>query len=408
MIEKHQKVDSYLQKIDSRIKNNQTLQWRKYVKLGSKTVKLLCYSKAFIPLIEKQLSYTIKDAADNYDATIVLWNETEVENFIGDVTDNHIKSRIRIEQLVSKSKSVGFEIADSIGIERKLYTRVNVDNGKISHFEILDDAYSKHNPVIRINCVIGVISAFDLENNIYYYGVKDLRPEEFIKHGHIFVQIFNKIVKTSNSALVHGAVVGLDNKGILFCARGQRGKSTLAVLSMMQGFDYVSDDYLILEKEGDDLYSYPIYSIITLSPRMYNELYDDLKGKFVSNNARRDKYVINIDDYHGSFRDKYPIKICMFPQIVSDEKPSIVPCKKGQAIVQLVHSTINQLEDTYDIKTIRKLISFVKDFDFYQINLCADVVANVECLRQFCSKIDEQKVDPELVSGVPNDLKINN
>ncbi len=119
---------------------------------------------------------------------------------------------------------------------------------------------------------------------------------------------------------------------------------------------------------------------------MYNELYDDLKGKFVSNNARRDKYVIDVQNYHDAFRDKYPIKVCLFPQIVDDATPSIVPCKKGRAIAQLVHSTIIQLEDKHDIKTIKKLISFIKDFDFYQINLCADIQANVECLRKFCQQ----------------------
>jgi hypothetical protein len=174
----------------------------------------------------------------------------------------------------------------------------------------------------------------------------------------------------------------------LLCGSGQRGKSTLAVLAMMQGFDYVSDDYLVLEKEGDALYSYPIYSIITLSPRMYNELYDEMKGKFVSNNARRDKYVLDIKAYHESFSDKYPIKVCVFPQITNDEKPSIVSCKKGTAITQLVHSTIMQMEDKYDVKTIQKLTSFIKDFDFYQINLCADIKANVECLREFCRQIN--------------------
>ncbi len=157
---------------------------------------------------------------------------------------------------------------------------------------------------------------------------------------------------------------------------------------MIEGFEYVSDDYLVLEKEGDELYSYPIYSIITLSPKMYNELYDDLKGKFVSNNARKDKYVIDINAYHSAFRNKYPIKICIFPQIVADEKPSIVLCKKGRAITQFVHSTISQLEDKHDIKTIKKLISFIKDFNFYQINLCSDIRQNVECLRQFCNKLN--------------------
>lgn len=362
IVENRPKINSYIQKIDSQIKHNHQIVWQKYVQLGSKIVKLVCYSKDFISLIEKQLSYALKDFSDICDATIILWNEKEIAQFTSNIIDNHTKCRMRVEQLVFKARDV--------------------------NIEIMDNEYSKHNPIIQLNAISGIINAFDKEQNIYYHGVKDLSPEEFIKQGHIFVQIFNKIAKTKNSALVHGAVVGLENNGILFCARGQRGKSTLAVLSMMQGFDYVSDDYLILEKEGDKLYSYPIYSIITLSPRMYNELYDDLKGKFVSNNARRDKYVIDIKAYHDSFRKKYPIKICMFPQITNYEKPSIVSCKKGQAITQIVHSTINQLEDKHDIKTIKKLISFVEDFEFYQINLCSDIKANVECLKQFCLKIN--------------------
>ncbi|MCE3255752.1 MAG: hypothetical protein K0R25_1246 [Rickettsiaceae bacterium] len=382
--QKHQKINSYLQKIDAHIRQNNELQWQKYVQLGSRAVKLVCYSKDFIPLIEKQLSYTLKDISDNCDATIVLWNEREIENFADAIIDNHVKSRMRLQQLIFKTKDVNFEITDNTN----LLVKINAGNGITKHFEILDDSYSKHNPIIKISAVSGIVNAYDRENNIYYYGVKDLHPEEFIKQGHIFVQIFNKIIKTPNSNLVHGAVVGLNNKGILFCARGQRGKSTLAVLSMMQGFDYVSDDYLVLEKEGDELYSYPIYSIITLSPRMYNELYGDLKGKFVSNNARRDKYVIDIKAYHDTFREKYPVKICIFPQIVSDEKPSIILCKKGQAITQLVHSTISQMEDKHDIKTIQKLVSFIRNFEFYQINLCSNISANVECLRQFCNQIN--------------------
>ncbi len=385
----HQKVSFCLQKIDSYIKQNHQLQWQKYVQLGSKIVKLVCYSQDFIPLIEKQLSYALKDAANSYDATIILWNEKEIELFASSIIDDHTKSRLRLQQLACKSKDVDFEIVDNADLQRKLLTRISAKNGMVNHFEILDSLYSKHNPIIRSSAVGGIINAYDQENNIYYYGVKDLHPEEFIKQGHIFVQIFNKIIKASNANLVHAAVVGIDNKGILFCARGQRGKSTLAVLSMMEGFEYVSDDYLVLEREGGELYSYPIYSIITLSPKMYNELYDDLNGKFVSNNARKDKYVIDIKNYHGAFRDKYPIKICMFPQIVADAEPSIVSCKKGRAIAQLVYSTINQLEDKHDIATIKKLISFIKDFDFYQINLCSDIKKNVDCLKQFCAKINQ-------------------
>jgi len=252
---------------------------------------------------------------------------------------------------------------------------------------IYDKNYSVNKPLLSVDIYSKIVYSYDKENEMYFYGVENLEPEEFIKQGHILVQILNNILKTENTNLVHGACIGLNNKGILLCARGQRGKSTLAVLSMIEGFEYVSDDYLTLELDGANLYAHPIYSIITLSPRMYNELYDKLDGcRFVSNNARKDKYVINISKFHRWFKKKYQIKLCMFPEIVQDSEPSIKECtkqEKGRAIVHLVHSTILQMNDKHDIKTIKKIISMIKYFKFYKINLCNDIYKNTQCLKKF-------------------------
>ncbi len=346
---------------------NKSVCFVKYINLGCKTVRLISLSDKFIPLIEKQLTYSLQDETSDYDATLIVWEENDFENLPAKISPDFTPRqnlRLRIELLASKQKQ--YQIS------------------------IIDEEYSKHNPVFDIDPFRGFFNAYDKNTNTYYYGVRNLEPEEFIKEGHIFVQMFNKIVKTETSNLVHGAVVGLENEGILFCARGQRGKSTLAVLAMMQGFEYVSDDYLVLEKAGDRLYSHPIYSIITLSPRMYNELYDELEGtRFVSNNARKDKYVINIANYHKQFRKCYPINICMFPEITSNPEPSITRCtnqEKGRAITHLIHSTIIQTQDRHDIKTVKKLMNFVKDFEFYKINLCPDIYKNVEYLKTFIEK----------------------
>ena len=78
--------------------------------------------------------------------------------------------------------------------------------------------------------------------------------------------------------------------------------------------------------------------------------------------------------------------MCMFPEIVSDKEPSIKECtqqEKGKAITHLVHSTIFQMNDRHDMKTIRKLISMVQSFKFYKIYLCNNINMNVECLRNF-------------------------
>ncbi len=308
-----------------------------YLDLGVKVVRLICYSELFIPHIQKQLTYTLRESAKKYDTTIILWNE------------KHLDEIAKVEGLF-------------------LY---ETDSNKLADYVLSDTT----------------IKTYDEETNSFFYGVKNLESEEFVKEGHIFVHIFNKILKSDNTALVHGACIGVNNNGVLFCARGQRGKSTLTVLSLLEGFEYVSDDYLILEKENNNLYAYPIYSIITLSPKMYNEMYDKLDGtRFISNNARKDKYVLNIANLHKQFRKKYPIKLCMSLEFTDDENPSIKEClasEKGQAITQLVHSTIIQMLDLYDSKAIKKLIEMVNGFRFYKIRLCKDIYKNVEFLRQF-------------------------
>lgn len=360
--------------LDLYLKTNFAKPIVKFLDLGVQKVRLLIYNEEFVPHIEKQMTYVLRDNSDNYDATLVLWKENSVKNLPAVLTkqfDLKTNLKLRIEWLARK-RSPRFA-------------------------KVFDENSSLTSPVFWANFEKNIIEAENKRTNTYYYGVNDLSPEEFIKEGHLFVQFVNKIIKSENTNIVHGAVVGFNNNGVLFCARGQRGKSTLTVLSMLKGFEYVSDDYLILEKEGNNLYSYPIYSIITLSPKMYNELYNELDGtRFVSNNARKDKYVINIKNFHNQFKTKYPIKLCIFPEIVNQKEPSINFCsdeEKGRAITQLIQSTVSQMRDANNKSTIKKLYEMVKDFNFYKLNLCPNILANTEYLREFLSdlKIETSK-----------------
>ena len=359
-----EKRNQIFSKLEEYLQNNFKPVWVKYLDLGIKTVRVINYSKDFTHLVEKQLNYVLRDQADHFDATLTIWQDDNV----GILTT---------------------KIIDELSLKTNLQLRISLLLKKVNFVDalVLDESYSKHNPILITNSYTKVVLAQNNETNTFYYAAQDLNPEEIIKEGHIFVQHLNRILQTDTTNLVHGASVGLDNKGILFCARGQRGKSTLSVLSMMKGFEYVSDDYLLLGKENEEVYASPIYSIITLSPRMYNELFNELKdSRFLFNNARKDKYVFSIANFHDRFRVKYPIKLCMFPEIVSDAEPSIAPCnsdEKGRAIVQLIQSSVSQMQDMNNPRVIKKIFDMVKDFDFYKINLCSDIHKNTECLRQF-------------------------
>lgn len=366
-VENKADLAKYISNLQSYIAS-QAIAFTKYIDLGVKVIRIVSYDKEFLPHIERQMTYVLRDSADHYDETLVIFRVDDINavaRALDDKFDPKKNMRLRLDMLYSKWR----------------YPSIS----------IFDDDYSAVNPVISINGYACVIEAHDKSAHTYYYGVKDLAPEEFIKQGHCFVQPINNLIKTNTVNIAHGAIIGFNNNGLLMCARGQRGKSTLTVHAMMHDFEYVSDDYQILENKDGQLLSYPIYSIITLSPTMYSELYDDLKGKFVSNNARKDKYVINIAGYHDQFRKAYPIRLCLFPEIVKDKEPSIKFCtsqEKGRAIVQLIQSTVSQMRDLNDHATIKKMFDMVKDMDFYKFNLCRNIDANTEYLRSFLNGFD--------------------
>ena len=330
---------------------------------GRKTVRMVVSDDEAWNLINRELKWVISSPVPNPDATIVLLQDDNVEDFFNRV--------------------------------------FGVDDDNSQDFRVLFCAESNIAvPKAQLNFEERTVHLAD--GDTYYFVTESYRPEAWIKKGHIAVQMLFRALKTDPEAcLVHGACVGLDGNGILMCARGNMGKSTLAVTAMLDGFEFVSEDYLVLEKDSaGDLFASPIYSIITLSPRMFNNLYDSLdKARFVGISHFKGKYVFDISGYSDRLRRHYPVKACVFPEINPDAKePMVVPLsgqEKNRAITHIAHSTIFQMwsgglrQKQKDSDTILKILSMVKEMPFFKIVLTPDLRANVACLRSFVSSMNQ-------------------
>ena len=251
------------------------------------------------------------------------------------------------------------------------------------------DEEGRMNIFAEIEYAGGAIKAWDGKD--YFFGAEKMDPESLLRSGHLFVKDLYRILDTPSTAMAHSACVGIDGTGVLICARGGRGKSTLAVSALLRGFDFISDDYTILEQEGETLFASPLYSIITLSPEMYNRLYDELApARFVADNARKNKYVFEMSAWKDQVKGRYPIRACLYPEIRPDSKCGVFPCsqlEKGRAITNLVHSTQMQMLDQGNSFNSRKFIGMLQGLSFYKIILSADIFENVECLRDFIIKL---------------------
>lgn len=326
-----------------------------YLSLGGmKTIRVICCHPEAAAMVRRQLAWSLVEPVKNPDISLYFWEEPQMEDFL--------------------QRVLGMKVDRE---QNDDYLMMALRKGE----QLIPFAESPQGHDLRM-----------WSEKEYFYAVQSMDPENLLREGHLFVQLFYRMFDTPSSQLIHGACVGVDGNGILLCARGARGKSTLTVTAMLRGFEYVADDYLLLEKEGDLLKASPLYSIITLSPKMYNTLYSDLdRAHFVSNSARKDKYVLDIAAYDDTLRRRYPIRACMFPEIVSDPKPSVIACtpqEKGRAITHMIHSTVSQMNDQGNAQTVRKLVGMLNSLDFYRIRLSPDIFQNAECLREFVKQLN--------------------
>lgn len=325
-----------------------------YLSLGGvKTVKVFCCHPEAAKMVRRQMAWSVVEPVANPDNCLYFWEEPGMNDF--------------------HRRVLGLDFELDPGDEYLMLVCREGDR-------LIPFAEFSQGNALRL-----------WSGDQYFFAVQSMEPERLLREGHLFVQLLYRMSDAPSSQLIHGACVGVDGKGVLLCARGARGKSTLTVTSLLRGFEYVADDYLMLEKEGTSLTASPIYSIITLSPKMYNALYDDLdRARFVSNNANKEKYVLDISHYGKMVRYHEPVKACLFPEIVSDTEPSVVACnrlEKGRAITHMIHSTLGQMNDQGNALAVRKLIGMLDGLDFYRIRLSPDIFRNAACLRSFIKQI---------------------
>ena len=314
---------------------------------GIKKINVCCNRPGIGPILRRQLDWSMCPACAAPDSTLFLWEDEDLSHFHQNI--------------------LGLDLP----LEDDYLMLVTWDGQRMSSF----GGFSTQDGFFSI-----------WEGDRQYYCVQSLKPEELLKI-HLFAMNFSRLADTPASTLIHGACVGVDGKGVLLCARGGKGKSTLTVSSLFQGFEYVSDDYLIIRKEVDKLLASPIYSMTALSPQIYSQLYDNLgPSRFIGLNGRMNKYILDISGWREQVRRNYPVKACLFPEIADVREPRIVRCtpqEKGRALTHIIHSTIEQMQEQGNTYAVRKLLGMLSGLDFYRIILSPDLLRNVECLRSF-------------------------
>ncbi|GHU10534.1 hypothetical protein FACS189449_00170 [Alphaproteobacteria bacterium] len=369
-----EEMSRYWNILDKRVASNRDDAWIKYLHFGTKVIKLECRLPHLYKILDKQFATIADDTVNHYDTAICFW-EDDTNSCINDLeTDIY-----------------------------RLLIMCSFANGAVSTIEFFRP--------------INLLMAYNAQTHTHYFSSSDMSKERIVDlwGEHLFVSFLNKVISDANTAVFHAAAIGIRGNGVLLCGRGGAGKSTLAVSALVDGFDFVSEDYCVFNK-SDGLRAYPVYSTSSLSPEAIAQM-NDLKYEFLNDNWNNTKYVVELAAYHDRFVKMLPIKAVFFPKICEEKKPSIEKISRGKVVAQTVHSTLLQLYKgsfkyadyamwykngleyvrhlTYSVnnqESVKHLMSFFDGLDCYQINLCSNLKANVDIMREFIVGLNKNKM----------------
>ncbi|SMC78639.1 hypothetical protein [Papillibacter cinnamivorans] len=226
----------------------------------------------------------------------------------------------------------------------------------------------------------GRMLAFNPLTRSYYFCEAYKSREEFYRSGHALVLLFSLWAQDRDLILLHGAAVGEAGEGVLICARGGSGKSTLSIACLLAGLDFVSDDYVLVSGSGP-LRAFPLYSMICLNPDMYGKL-PELRAPVLSvNHARGDRLLLDASGYR--FSSGLPIRAVVFPEITEDRAASFQPMAPGRAMVHLIDSTIHQMGENRNTRLVKTIAGRFLNTPVYRMRLGGDPMENACAVGRF-------------------------
>lgn len=238
-------------------------------------------------------------------------------------------------------------------------------------FWIKDDIYSCPDIIALDNCI------FAKYGNSFFVSVDDNDKNNFwhLGENHLLMRLFGYIFNDNNIVL-HGAVVGNKDFGVLITGLSGVGKSTLAAYCAKYGMSFVCDDRVALHIENNIVFADPIYTTLSLY-----EPIDGLKVKTVFRPENCTKDIIILDK---SYISKHmPIRAIIEPIKSNNNMPIIEKSAKSPVLTRICSDYSNFSRLTRSINPLneyKKISEMLKDIDVYSLQLSKSIDENAKSI----------------------------
>jgi hypothetical protein len=187
---------------------------------------------------------------------------------------------------------------------------------------------------------------------------------------------------------LHGACVG-NGRAYLFLGRSRAGKSSAAFNLVMQGFQFVGDDSLLLSEHNGDIVVSPYYMKFHVDQILVNRCPEIKVIKKIeeSNRGSTRMQVDMVKNYPDSFIPSLTPKRIIFPKISSSVESSFCPLNQMEVYGRLLKQTSLPPDKAILQNQLKALGKLVKQAKGFELVMAKDV-------------LDDPKILPVLLDGM--------
>ncbi len=183
---------------------------------------------------------------------------------------------------------------------------------------------------------------------------------------------------------LHSAAVGIGDGAVLLAGEGGAGKSTAALACLESGFDYIADDFCVLEN-GADIHIHSLYA----TGNLYSDSRSMLPQVAAADSVETDE-LKRVHYLHPSFSERLvshlPIRCLLLP--TPGDSPGITPVSAGEAMRIIAGSSAKLWP--LPARGFRKGLSAIADLarrvPCYRLTRTKDLHAMVDVVRRVLSE----------------------
>lgn len=234
------------------------------------------------------------------------------------------------------------------------------------------------------------LSVLDIATGQAWFWVQDEAVLPYWEHAAPARMILSWWLHERGCNLVHGAAVGTEHGGALIVGKGGSGKSTTALLSLLAGLSYASDDYVVVEgnRRGQGPYVHSAFGSGKLDERQA-ERFPELATSIVNPQRAEDEKAVFLVNRYAPERmtSGFPLRTVIVPRISGRPDTSVRVGSALGALSALAPSTIFQIPGSPGAE-LKAMAEVVRSVPCHVLDLGTDFAQIPQAIAALLEELD--------------------